>query len=79
MAKCEDLYSQVQDHQYKGGDISIYTFEKQLQKCRDFKSEDSLQFLKCYNYKLNKLGSRFDNYYFKQRMNLIDRLNKNIK
>ena len=77
MARCEDLYDQVNLHQFKGADISVFTFEKQLQKCRDYKSEDPIQFLKCYNYKLNKLGSRFDSYYAKQRSNLIERIKNN--
>lgn len=65
-------------HQIKGNEISYYTYEKQLKKCQDYKSDDALKLLECYNYKLNKLAMRFSSYYLNQRLNLIDRINKNI-
>ncbi len=72
---CEDKVDKLLSHQVKSAEIAYYTFEKQLKKCDDFKSEDPLQLLNCYNYKVSKLNTRFSTYYLNQRANLIDRLN----
>lgn len=76
MKDCEEIYNRIKSHQIKGTEISYYTFEKQLKKCQDYKNEDPLKLISCYNYKLNKLSMRFGSYYLNQRLNLIDRLSK---
>jgi len=71
---CEDKYKNVLNHQIKGAEISFFTFEKQIKKCLDYKSEDPIKLLECIDYKVGKLTTRFNAYYLNQRNNLIDRV-----
>lgn len=72
---CQVVYDRVQEHQIKGSEISYYTFDKHIKNCQDINSDDPIKLLKCYNYKISKVNSRFASYYFNQRNNLIDRYN----
>lgn len=76
MTDCEAIYEKIKGHQTKGAEISYYTFEKQINKCKNFKSEDPVKLLSCYNYKVGKLAMRFGSYYLNQKMNLIERIDK---
>lgn len=71
---CEDKVEEIMSHQSKGCAISYYTFERQLNKCKTFKSEEIIDLLKCYEFKVGKIISRFDSYYYHKRINLINRI-----
>ena len=71
---CEDKVEEIISHQSKGCAISYYTFERQLNKCKAYKSEEVIDLLKCYEFKIGKIMSRFDSYYYHKRINLINRI-----
>jgi len=72
---CEEFYRKITDHQKKGAEISYFTFQKQLTKCKDLHMNEPDKLLNCYNYKISKVFKRFGTYYFNQRINLVQRFN----
>ena len=80
--KCDDIYNKIMHHQIKSAEISNFTFSKHIKKCKELnigETVDISKLLSCYEYKVNKLVSRFGSYYFNQRMNLISREAKQLE
>ena len=74
--KCDENYKKVLDHQIKGAEISYFTYQKHLNKCKELNKNEPEKLLNCYNFKVEKIVKRFGSYFFNQRMNLVNRLNK---
>lgn len=72
----KEIMEVVVKHQKNGNEISYFTFERQIKKCVSMKEEESSRLLSCFNYKINKLSLRYENYFSNQKRNLVERVYK---